>query len=252
MSMTTNAADSKTAATLADLADMDQGTLMCAMVHKMGDERGRAGHKVVYGDDQVLVVIWTGFRYRALIARSKKMLDREIQRGGYIERLARQTLEEHEDTKIEDVCEAIQETRDWFRKVLSGEENSGTPPLGAIWEPLTIDGQQVQGSRVYTGPARPELPRAPVPGTIYVQGVKLGEKMVTPAANGPWRPDSKPKTLAKGLMKESLPIGLYCQYKLTPERVSEIAVGKEAVAMAKKHGVGIDIDAVRKLFKIAP
>lgn len=249
--MQTNTTDVKTASALSDLVGMDQGTLMCALVHKMGEARGRAGNKIIYGDDKVLVVVWTGFSYRALISRSKKMLDREIQRGGYIERLARRTLEEHGATKIEDVCAAMQETRDWFRRVSEGPSLSSDPPALGHWSPLTIDGQQVTGSRVYTGPARPEDPRAPIPGTVYVSGVKLGEKVVTPAANGPWRPDSKPKTLAKKLIKESLPIGLYCQYKLTPERVSGLCVGPEAVEKARKGGVGIDLDAVRKLFKIA-
>ena len=111
---------------------------------------------------------------------------------------------------------------------------------------------RVQGSRVYTGKGRSEDPRAPVPGTIYVQGVKLGQRVVTPAANGPWRANSKPKTLAKDIIKEGLPVGLYCQYRLEPERVQAMAVGGKATKLAKKHGIGIDPDALRSLFKIAP
>lgn len=251
--MQTNTTDQKTASILAELLDLDQGTLFTARVHKMGDARGCAGAKVIYGDDTVQVLIWTGFSYRALIARSQKMLDKMLAKGGYIERLLRATLEEHEGTTVEDVCHALQETREWFRRVLAGEESGPTePPLGGVWEPLEIGGVKVRGSRIYTGPARPEVERAPVPGTIYVQGVKLGEVLVTPAANGPWRPNSKPKTLAKKLIKEGLPVGLYCQYRLDPERVTDIAVGSQASRTAKAAKIGIDPDALRSLFKIAP
>ena len=254
--MQTNATDTKTASSLSTLAEMDQGTLFTAIVQKMGDARGSAGSKVIYGDDQVHVLVWTGFSYRALIARSQKMLNQQLAKGGYIERLARATLEEHEGTTIEDVCHALQEVREWFRRIMADgggcHPPNGAPPLGVVGEPLEIDGVKVRGSRVYTGPARPEVPRSPKPGTIYVQGVKLGEKVVTPAPNGKWRPNSKPKTLAKNIIKESLPIGLYCQYRLEPERVSEVAVGGAAAKAAKEARIGIDPDALRSLFKIAP
>jgi hypothetical protein len=253
MTMQTNATDTQMASTLSSLSKLDQGTLFSACVHKMGDARGPSGARVIYGDDQVHVLIWTGFSYQALIARSHKMLTQQLNKGGYIERLARATLEEHEDTTIEDVCEAIQETRDWFRKKLSdGVPEPWNDDMVGVWMPLEIDGVKVRGSRVYAGQARPEDPRAPVPGSIYVQGVKLGEKVITPAANGPWRPNSKPKTLAKQLLKESLPVGLYCQYRLDPERVRDITVDGAAAKAAKKEKIGIDPDALRALFKIAP
>ena len=252
--MQTNASDTAAASVLSELTDLDQGTLLSVVVQKVGQERGPIGSRVVYGDDLVHVLIWTGFAYRALIERSQKMLNREIQRGGYIERLARATLEEHEGAKIEDVCAAMQETRDWFRRVLagSGKDPSFLPGLDSVWEPLMIEGVAVRGARVYTGLCNKKDPRAPVPGTIYITGVKLGEKVVTPAANGPWRADSKPKTIAKEVLKEDLPVGLYCQYRLDPDRVCGLTVGKKAAKAAKTEGIFIDPDALRSLFKIAP
>jgi len=250
--MQTNALSPTTASALSELTEMDQGTLFAAQVHKMGDARGAAGSKVIYGDDTTLVLIWTGFSYRALIARSKKMLDAQINKGGFIERLTRATLDEHEGTTIADACAAIQETRDHFRRVLGGAGGGPVTPNGGVWEPLHIDGMEVRGSRVYRGAARPEDERAPVPGTIYVQGVKLGERVVEPAPNGPWRADSKPKTVAKRLIKEALPIGLFCQYKLDPQRVSSVSVGAKAEKVAKAEGIPIDPGALRSLFKIAP
>ena len=134
MAMQTNAKNSKTATVLGALTEIDQGTLLCARVHKMGVVRGKAGSTVTYGDDIMDVLIWTGFQYRALIARSHKMLNQLLAKGGYIESVAAATLEDHEDTTIEDVCYALQETREWFRKVLAGcDVGSFTSPTGAIW-----------------------------------------------------------------------------------------------------------------------
>ena len=257
MNIQTNAHDTKTATVLKTLTEMDQGTLLTARVHKMGQERGRdaTGKKVVYGDDVVHVLIWTGFSYQALIARSMKILSQQLAKGGYIERLAKATLAQHPEATIEDVCYALQETRDGFRKVLA----DGTDPdraaqasLTGLWEPLMVNGVKVRGSRVYAGYARPDDLRAPVPGTIYIQGVKLGENLVTPAVNGQWQTDSKPKTVAKQIIRKQLPVGLYCQYRLSPERVTEMSVADEAVKVAKSERIGIDPEAVLSLFKIAP
>lgn len=255
MQPTTNAGDTTIASALVELTKLDQGTLLVAEIHKMGDARGPADGRVIYGDDLVRVIIWTGFSYRALIERSDKMLRRQLAQGGYIERLARLTLEEHAETTIEDVCHALQETQDWLRRVLAGDNNGAGPSpsvMGVPWEPLQIDGALVRGSRVYNGPDRSPLDdRAPVPGTIYVQGVKLGQKVLVPARNGAWRADSKPKSLAKRIIKEALPVGLYCQYRLEPERVNSVAVGEAACRESRAWGIGINSEALRSLFKIA-
>lgn len=247
-----NTTDLRTASLLAEIASQDQGTLFTAVVHKMGEERGNNGSRLVYGDDRVHVLIWTGFSYHALIARSHKMLEHQLGKGRYIERLARAALNEHEGTTIQDVCHALQEVRDQFRKVLSRSDLGPMMPSESVWEPLVVDGQLIQGSRIYRGKRVSEDPRAPVPGTIYVQGVKLGEKILSLAPNGPWKADSKPKTLVKRIIKESLPVGLYCQYRLDPTRVTAICVGAEASRAAKEAAIGIDPDAIRTLFKIAP
>lgn len=236
----------------------EQGTLLTAQIHKVGVERGSAGTKTLYGDDTKQVLIWTGFSHRALIERSMKILTHQLSKGGYIERIARATLEVHEGTTIEDVCHALQETRDGFRKVLLSDKAPGEWVLAveedtgprSHWWPLEIQGVKVRGCTVYLGPARPHDPHAPVPGTVYVKGLKLGEKMVTPAPNGQWTADSKPKTLAKKIIQESLPVGLYCMYRLDPSRVSGLAVAAEAVKVAKELQIPIDPAALISMFKV--
>lgn len=252
--MTTPQLNTEALSALNGLIDLpDQGTILTVQVHKMGTERGSAGTKTIYGDDTKQVLIWTGFSHRALIERSMKILTHQLGKGGYIERIARATLEVHEGTTIEDVCHALQETRDWFRKVLLSDKepwDSHDSGLSGVWEPLWINGVLVRGCTVYRGAAKPDDPRAPVPGTVYVKGLKLGEKMVTPAPNGQWTADSKPKTLAKKIIQESLPVGLYCQYRLEPSRVSGIAVAAQAVKVARDLQIPIDPGALTSMFKV--
>ena len=243
----TNALSLSTAQALSALTQKNQGTLLTAQIHKMGTIRGAAGSKVIYGDDIVKVAVWTGFSYKALIARSQEILNAQIDKGGFIKRLAIATRAQHEGTKIQDACEAIQETRSWFRAVLASSEED--KPQG-IWEPLIVNGVRVHGSVVYKGTGRLSDPHAPVQGTIYVSGVKLGERVVERAVNDAWRADSKPKTLAKQIIKDALPIGLYCRYRLDPNRVRDIKVGPEADQAAKD--IGINPAAMRLLFRIAP
>lgn len=244
------APDPQTVQNLAGLVDLpEQGTVFTAVVHKMGVERGEAASKVVYGDDTIRVLIWTGFSYRALIARSMRILDHQLSKGGYIRKLAKTTLEAHSNTTLEDVCAALQEVRESFRlKLATREGEPADMPTEGTWTPLVINGTVVRGCVVYTGPAR-EGPRAPVPGTIYVRGLKLGERLVKPSPNGSWTPDSKPKTLAKQIIMESLPVGLYCQYRLEPGRVSDVAVADAAVMVAKEHQINIDPGALTNIFK---
>lgn len=250
--MQTNTTDIHTAELLSEITKEGQGNLLTAVIRKLGDVRGAHGHQLVYGDDQVHVLIWTGFHYRALVARSNKMLDQQLGKGRYIERLAAKALNEHEGTTIQDVCHALQEVRNNFRKVLA--ERTGQPevPQGSVWQPLIVNGHLVHGSRIYVGKGNSEDPRAPVPGTIYVQGVKLGQRVLEPAPNGQWKADSRAKTLVKRLIKEDLPAGLFCQYRLDPTRVQDLCVGAEAAKAARDAGIGIDPDAIRRLFKIAP
>lgn len=244
--------DAGTVSALSKLVDLpEQGTVFTATIHKVGEVHGSGAQRKVYGDDIKKVLIWTGFSHRSLIMRSNRILNFQLAKGGYIERLARATLEEHEGTTIEDVCYALQEVRDWFRRKLSVTLDEDTPPVSSgIWGPLFINGVKVRGCSIYNGRARPEDPRAPVPGTVYVRGLKLGEKMVTPAPNGKWTPDSKPKTVAKRIILERLPVGLYCQYRLSPDRVQGMAVADEAVRLAKDQKIPIDPGALTSMFKV--
>lgn len=243
----TNADKSPHAPALAEIGRLAQGTLLFLQTQKKGVERGRAGAKTLYGDDVVQVLMWTGFSYEAIIERSRKKLDALSDRGTLISDLARAG---HEfNVSIADSAVAIQETREWFDRVLAPHsEKIDGEGLNALWEPLTVQGVRVPMCKVYRGVARPGERRAPIPGHIYIQGMKLGEKVVRPAEHGPWHTLKGTKTIAKDLLKSWLPIGLYSQYTLDPSLSAHLVAGEQAASRAKATGIPVDPEAIRKLF----
>jgi len=115
-----------------------------------------------------------------------------------------------------------------------------------------VDGTTVNGAKVYVGAGNLMDPRAPLTGTIYIDGVKLGEKVLQPAPNGDWKAKHKPKTVVKNILRSWLPVGLYARYSLEKEGLLSIKVGSDASDHAKAEGVPVDPEAIRSLFKIAP
>lgn len=259
----TPASDITLTSALSELGTEDQGTLVSLVVHKKGVSRGPASNRIIYEDDFVHVLLWAGFPYHALVARSQKKLDKLWDQGGKLERDLIQAAQEagHSNVNLTDVSHAIQEINASFSKVMVGREraeergddpNEPTDCADSVWEPLVVDGVRVRGAKVYCGQARPDDHRAPVPGNIYLDGVKLGEKVLTPAANGKWPVNSKAKTVVKDILRSWLPAGLFVRYSLEQERMLTVKVGKTAGDHAKGEGVPVDPEAIRQLFKIAP
>jgi len=266
----TNTGDIKMATVLSEIGDLDQGTLVSLVLKKKGVQRGPSGARVVYDDDFVHVLVWSGFHYQALVERSFKKLHQLWGAGDLTKKLIQEVQAAgHMGVTVGDVAEAIQEVEDSLLKVIrSGqkvEDGNGNSDGYAdradeemieeresVWTPLEVDGKRIRGAKVYEGSGDPNNPRAPIKGTVYVDGVKLGEKVLTPAANGTWRAKQKPKTVAKNLLRSWLPIGLYVRYALEPERLLTVKVGDEAGNYAKTEGVPVDPLAVKSLFKIAP
>jgi hypothetical protein len=251
----TNASDSLHAAALEEIGHLDQGTLLFLQTRKKGVERGRQGSKTIYDDDLVQVLLWTGFSYEALIERSRRKLDELLKKGTLIKDLTK-ACHDHGDggASIADSAAAIQETREWFDRVLSPytpNKDADKDGPDSPWEPLEVNGVKVPMCRVYRGNARPGDKRAPVPGHIYVQGMKLGEKVIEASEAGHWKTASGHKTIAKDILRSWLPIGLYSQYTLDPHLTAHLVAGEGASLRAKAAGVPVDPEAIRKLFKIA-
>lgn len=219
----------------------EQGDLVTLGVHKVGVFRGAGAERKVYGDDTTLVLLWTGFEYADLIHRSKRILDRLVNQGHLIEGLAKETLREHPGATLADACAAVQETYEWFSHV------SDQTPQGTTWKPLEVEGRRIKGCKTYVGPDN-TIPD----GTIYVQGLKLSEKVVVPAPNGPWVAQSKAKTRAKEILHARLPVGRFCQYRLEKERLQGLAVGAQAAEWAVSENMRVDPSLLPLLFSVGP
>jgi len=259
---TTNATDLRLASTLAEIGNLGDGTLASLILRKQGVARGPAGAQTIYDDDFIHVLLWTGFHYRSLVERSLVKLQTIWGSTPMFQDLLKAAQDAgHPEATLQDVGAAISELDDALRRVLGtgrvqppldpdnpeAEEDAKAP----TWEPLVVDGVTVKGSKVYVGTPTRSTPRAPAKGTVYIDGVKLGEKVLTPAANGHWCPRQKAKTVVKEILRSWLPVGLYARYRLGSENMLVAKVGAEASEHAKKGGVVIEPEAIRSLFKIA-
>jgi hypothetical protein len=261
-----NATDLQLADELSEIGDLGQGTLASLVIRKKGVLRGVQGAKVAYDNDKVHVLVWTGFHYKALVGRAYNRLHAIWDQGTLFQSLLTAVRQAgRTDVTLQDVSEAVQETNDSLLKVINGvgctaedivdqvfpdpEAESTVDGHAAVWEPLVVDGQEVKGAKVYVG-AGGTGPNAPVKGTIYLDGVKLGEKVLEEALH--WKPNQKAKTVAKDILRSWLPNGLYVRYCLAPEALVELKVGKAASAAAKAAALPIEPEAIRSLFKIAP
>jgi hypothetical protein len=232
----------------ANLASARKGTFTSLIVRKEGEERGAAGSKVTYGDDLVQVVVITGFRYENLVARSRDMLagmtDAEVDAlvaRGYTGWQGRGAKAVEVAVTRADFDAARAELVDSFDKTLAGTNESTTDH---VYEPLTVNGEVVRGSRVYVGNPDPTQ-NAATPGTVYLQGLKIGERVLDPAPNGAVpASQSAAKTVAKNVLRSRLPVARYVSYKLDAAGGWLLSAGGAAVAACDTNGVTLDADRV--------
>jgi hypothetical protein len=191
--------------------------------------------------------VWTGFHYAALVERSHKKLHQLWDSGTLFHDLLKEVIDHGVyNATLTDVAEAVQEIDDSLSKVINSQghfSQRDESDFPSFWEPLVVDGEVVLGAKVYKGQSK-----AIDKGSIYIDGVKLGEKVLEAAPK--WPVNSKPKTVLKDILRAKLPVGLYVRYSLSRDDVT-ILIGDEAVTAAKTAGVLIDPSAIRSLFKIA-
>lgn len=204
------------------------GRFVGLITRKKGKAVGRGAARMVYGDDETHVVIFTGFKYISLVQRSldkaqtvtaQALLD-ECQRRG-------KTGKSGAPITLADCTKAIDDQIASFQATLGGTSTSTTDH---VYEPLTVNGESVRGCRVYSGSGNPSDPKAPVPGTIYLQGLKIGERILTPAPNGPIpASNSRGDVVAKGVLRSMLPVSRYVSYALEPGSDYILRAGKAAI-----------------------
>jgi hypothetical protein len=233
----------------ANLAAARKGTFTSLIIRKEGEERGPAGAKTVYGDDLVQVVVVTGFRYENLVARSRdqlaSMTDAEVDAlvaRGYTGWSGRGKNAVEVPVTRADFDAARMELTDSFDRTLAGTNESTTDH---VYEPLVVNGEVVRGSRVYTG--NPNGTDAATPGTVYLQGLKIGERVLDAAPNGPVpASQSAAKTVAKNVLRSRLPVARYVSYKLDTSTPGAwlLSAGGAAAAACDTNGVTLDADRV--------
>lgn len=231
--MTSTNANNTHLATL--LADSGKATFSGLIIRKKGRKKGGK----VYGDDLVHVTLVTGFSYTNLVRRSLDILAGVID-GRTItndEVMAKIQARGIQGVTMKDVVTARRDLTVSLSKSLAGVNTSTTDH---VFEPLVVDGEVVRGCRVYTGD------KAAPKGTVYLQGLKIGQKVLDPSPNGPIPPsNSRPDVIAKNIIRSMLPIGRYVSYSLEPGTDYVLNAGGVAAVAADKGGVTSDPKAVQ-------
>jgi len=239
------------------LASSRRGTFTGLIVRKKGSLRGRGADRKLYGDDVVHVVLVTGFDYPSLVQRSLAALNdldihvlvREAEQQGLKgwEGKGKDRIERaiHSD----DIFRALVQQRDSFHRTLEGFSTSSTDH---VFETLRVDDRPVRGSRVYVGaPRQPKHPEEETPefGAIYLQGLKIAERVLWSAPNGPVPPPkSGTVKVAKNLILAHLPIGRYVQYVLKHGDDFILRVGGSAHLAASEDGIAVRESTIEDIF----
>lgn len=230
------------------LAQGRRGTFTGLIITKKGQTRGRGGSKKLYGNDTVHVTMVTGFNYEGLVARSKAELqdmisDKAAQIALRDEMNAKGITSKAGPITLEDVQVGMGELDNSFAKTLTAQSRSTTDH---VYEPLVVDGETVRGCRVYKG--NPNGDDAAKVGTIYLQGLKIQEKVLEPAPNGPIPPsNSAGRVVVKNYLRRRLPVGRYVSYALEQGGDYILNIGGSAVTKAEEVGATYDLPTVEKV-----
>lgn len=251
------------------LKDARKGTFTGLMTQKVGKSVGPKGSKVTYGDDVIHTVIITGFSYERLVQRSLDAL-RDITVADVVAETTKKGIMGYTGKgknkaltplTASDIGEAMMELKISFNKTLDPDcESEATS--AHVYEPLVVNGDVVAGGRVYrcvadtgkkchcrgcSGDAK-----APLDGTIYLQGLKIWSKILTPAANGPIPAvKSAVKTVAKNLLRSKLPVSKYVSYRLEPGTDFLLRAGGTAEIKATNDGFELTDDIVNVVKNVA-
>lgn len=255
------------------LAAARKGTFTGLIIPKVGVEVGG----VRYGDDTVHTVIVTGFSYGALLRRSLRKLanltEADLLKLEALGLRGWERVWKKSDTLpgLQASCEALgldstgkkadliarleaavpggqrevpvtladlQAAAVALQADLQGSvDGTAVDAAEHVYRPLVVDGEVVQGARVYVGHSDPSKNEAPL-GTIYLQGLHISSKVLVPAANGP-APASKSAvtTVAKEAIRRLLPISRYVSYRLDPDSGFILRAGGAAAQAADTAGV---------------
>jgi len=126
-------------------------------------------------------------------------------------------------------------------KTLAGTNTSTTDH---VYESMVVDGKALAGYRVYVGPTDPNAEAAAAPGTIYIQGLRVGRKVIEAAEFAKPASKSAAKSVAKRAITRLLPSRRYVSYCMEPGTDFILNLGSDAVTASDAAGITVDATAV--------
>jgi len=258
---TTNASTASTtlAAAIAGSRSALCASIMSVVLPKKGVTRlapgeKRGGRKVQMGNDVVRATFVGGSSYMNLTRKGQGILaaltapDLDAMAAeGLMAWSGRGAKAVQVPVTRADFDAALAEMIDSTAKTLAGTNSSTTDH---VYEPLVVDGATIRGYRVYVGPAAGSgaAPKS-TPGTIYVQGLFLGQTVITPAQYAKPASKSSGKSVAKRRITRLLPVRRYVSYALEPGTDFILNLGAEAVSASDAAGITVDADRVAEILE---
>ena len=208
--------------TLLQMVKEDRVIPVYLEIHNKGIERGSAGSKVVYNDSTVQVLVSVGMPYKDIVQVSYDKLHSVWSEGDLVARVKNHLGNEFDDQVIVEALHEVSESLGRSRDA----EPQANDDAESTWGPLVIDGYTIPGVVEHLANK-----------ALYIDGLKLGSRVIKEPENGYYTVKSKPKTIIKNLIKTWLPIGLYTRFWLDPERLFDMKVGNEALMTARNAGI---------------
>jgi hypothetical protein len=234
---------------LASYLSTNSGCKIASLVYtKKGVVRGRGANRKSYGRDRVRVTFLSGFDYAAVVRKSQALLP-EMKSAAIAEIAKDKGLLDKNGNSLQfpDIQKALVEVWESFARTLEG---NGVSTTQDVYETLEVNGQKVHGCRVYIGEGSPEDPRAPIPGTIYIQGLFVGKTVLEEDVYGPApEPKSGAVPLAKRLIRQQLPVGRYVSFALEPGSDFDLQVGGSAGFSLQDGEITLHDDELDKLLE---
>jgi len=227
------------------LQGMKTGRFVGLVTRLKGATRGRGSAKQTYGDATMHYVLYFGFNYVGLVMRSRSQLE-GIDPSAVLEECRAEGLtgKDGEPLTLEDVTTAVEALKESFDATTSGTSHATTED---VFEPLVVDGERVPNCRVYIGEKAEEQ------GTIYLQGLVIGSKVLEPAPNGPLpASNSRGDVVVKDHLRSQMPIGRLRQFilrregdfNLRADGATSTWIGQDALDTAQVNGVPVDMSKV--------
>lgn len=239
--MTTNAKSVRVGVHMADMVEEAQGSprFVGFATRLAGAVQGAGALKMRRGDHVMEYTLVTGFSYINMVERSAKTLKAAMSSPTFVAEMvealaAAGQVDEGTGAAITatDLIDACTGTASGRKGLLTGYEQTlaGTNESTSehVYEPLSVDGADIAGCKVYTGAGNATDPKAPVPGTVYLAGVIIASKCVEKSANGDkLASKSGAVAVAKSFLEKHLDLSAsrYRTFRLLPGEAVSLKCG---------------------------